>query len=81
MPKKSDMKAGLEYLLNHPTTSPFKNPQGMSAFKAVIDSSEMPLTQVIKYIGKKGKTKPPKKSDKEKSEERLEKLEEETNAK
>ena len=78
MPKKSDMAKGLEYLLNHPTTSPFKNPQGLTAFRAVLNASEMPVTQAIKYIGKRGKGGPPKKTDKEKSEERLEKLEENT---
>ena len=75
MPKhKSDFAKGLETMLNDPRTSPF-TAEGSKVFKEVISASQLPLTEALKYIGKtKKKVKGP--TDKEKSEQRIEKLEE-----
>lgn len=75
MPKhKSDFAKGLEVIMNDPRTSPF-TADGSRAFKEIISASAMPLSDVLKYIGKgKKKTKGP--TDKERSEARIEKLEE-----
>ena len=77
MPKreKSAFAKGLETLLNDPRTSPF-TPEGGKVFKEVISASGLPLTEALKYIGKGKKKKGP--SDKERSEARIEKLEEES---
>lgn len=76
MPKqrKSDFAKGLEVMMNDPRTSPF-TAEGSKAFKEIMHASELPLTEVLKYVGKgKKKTKGP--TDKERSEARIEKLEE-----
>lgn len=75
MPKhKSDFAKGLELMMNDPRTSPF-TADGSKVFKEIIHASEMPLTEALKYIGKnKKKVKGP--TDKERSEARVEKLEE-----
>lgn len=73
-PRKNAITIGLETMLNDPRVSPF-TADGSKAFKEVITASEMPLTEVLKYVGKnKKKTKAP--TDKERSEARIEKLEE-----
>ena len=75
MPKhKSDFARGLEVMMNDPRTSPFTS-EGAKVFKEVISASELPLTEALKYIGK-GKKKVKGPTDKEKSEQRIEKLEE-----
>lgn len=75
MPKhKSDMMKGLETMLNDPRTSPF-TAEGSKVFKEVISAAELPLTEALKYIGK-GKKKAKAPTDKEKSEQRIQKLEE-----
>lgn len=76
MPKrqKSDMMKGLETMLNDPRTSPF-TAEGSRVFKEVISASDLPLTEALKYIGK-GKKKSKAPTDKERSEQRIEKLEE-----
>ena len=48
--------------------------EGSKVFKEVISVSELPLTEALKYIGK-GK-KQVKKTDNDRSKERIEKLEE-----
>lgn len=75
MPRqKSDLTKGLETMLNDPRTSPFTS-EGSKVFKEVISASNLPLTEALKYIGKnKKKVKGP--SDKERSEARIEKIEE-----
>ena len=76
MPKhhKSAMMAGLEHMLNDPRTSPF-TAEGSKVFKEVISASNLPLTEALKYVGKnKKKAKGP--TDKERSQARIEKLEE-----
>ena len=78
MPKhqKSAMTLGLEYMMNNPTTSPFTQ-EGSKAFKEVVSASELPLTEVLKYVGKnKGKKKAKGPTDAERSQARVEKLEE-----
>lgn len=68
------MMKGLEVMMNDPRTSPF-TAEGSKVFKEIINASELPLTEALKYVGKgKKKTKGP--TDKEKSEQRIEKLEE-----
>jgi hypothetical protein len=76
MPKsrKSDFAKGLEVMMNDPRTSPF-TAEGSKAFKEIVHASEMPLTEVLKYVGK-GKKKVKGPTDKERSEARIEKLEE-----
>lgn len=76
MPKqrKSDFAKGLEVMMNDPRTSPF-TADGSRAFKEILHASEMPLTEVLKYVGK-GKKKVKGPTDKERSEARIEKLEE-----
>ena len=76
MPKqrKSDFAKGLEVIMNDPRTSPF-TADGSKAFKEIIHASELPLTEVLKYVGK-GKKKAKGPTDKERSEARIEKLEE-----
>ena len=75
MPKrqKNALTVGLETMLNNPNTSPFTM-EGSKVFKEVISASELPLTEALKYIGK-GK-KQAKKTDTDRSKERIEKLEE-----
>lgn len=73
-PRKSDFAKGLEVVMNDPRTSPF-TAEGSKVFKEIMNASELPLTDALKYIGKgKKKTKGP--TDKERSEQRIEKLEE-----
>lgn len=76
MPKqrKSDFAKGLEVMMNDPRTSPF-TADGSKAFKEILHASELPLTEVLKYVGK-GKKKVKGPTDKERSEARIEKLEE-----
>ena len=74
MPRqKSDFAKGLEIIMNDPRTSPFTS-EGSKVFKEVISASQLPLSEALKYIGKtKKKVKGP--TDKERSEARIEKLE------
>ena len=53
MPKhhKSDFAKGLEVIMNDPRTSPF-TADGSKAFKEIISASAMPLSDVLKYVGK-----------------------------
>lgn len=73
-PRKSDFARGLEVMMNDPRTSPF-TAEGSKVFREVVTASEMPLTEVLKYVGK-GKKKVKGPTDKERSEQRVEKLEE-----
>jgi len=76
MPKqKSATKIGLETMLNDPRTSPF-TAEGAKGFRAVMEASQMPMTEVFKHIGK-GK-RAPKVKDEDKSKARIEKLEAES---
>jgi hypothetical protein len=74
-PRKNEMTRGLEFLLNHPKTSPFKG-NGMAAFRTVLTASEMPVTEALKHVGKQSKA--PKKKDADISKDRLEELEKTT---
>ena len=76
MPKhhKSAIAIGLETMMNNPATSPF-TAEGSKVFKEVIHASGLPLTDALKYIGK-NKKKPRGPTDQERSEARIEKLEE-----
>lgn len=76
MPKrKTDFAMGLETILNNPQTSFLTNPK---TFGEIHSQSKMPLSSMIKTIGKgaknnKSKSKEP--TDEEKSEARLSKME------
>jgi hypothetical protein len=61
---------GLEKILNNPQASPLQNPD---VFRQIVSTSGMPLSETLKYIGKKSKQ--PKETDEAKSKARLEKLE------
>ena len=65
--KKTDAHLGFEKMLNTPEASPLTNPV---VFQQVMKSSGQTLTQALKYIGKTSKI--PQKTEKQKSEERLE---------
>jgi hypothetical protein len=71
---KSAIAVGLETMMNNPATSPF-TAEGSKVFKEVINASGLPLTDALKYIGK-NKKKPRGPTDQERSEARIEKLEE-----
>lgn len=77
-PKKSQIAQGLEVLLNDSRTNPF-SVEGAKGFKAVMEASNLPLSETLKYLGKKKKA--PKQSDSDRSKERIEKLETETTEK
>ena len=70
MPNKSAMTLGLEKVLNSKDASPLNNPD---VFRQILKSSGQPLSETLKYIGKKSKA--PKVDDEAKSKARLEKIE------
>jgi hypothetical protein len=74
MPRpKNDWTAGMEAFLNHPTASYRKNPQ---VFKEIQKTSGMSISEMFKQVGRqtnKQKIKQP--TEKELSQERLDKLE------
>lgn len=70
MPRhKSVFQIGMETILNNKDANFLKNPQ---VFNSILTESKMPVTQIIRHLGKTKKTEP---SDKEKSEQRLQNLE------
>ena len=72
--EKSAITKGLEMMLNDPRMSPF-TAEGSKVFKEVISASQLPLTEALKYVGKnKKKARGP--TDAERSQARIEKLEE-----
>jgi len=71
--EKSAFAKGLEVILNDPRTSPFTQ-EGGKVFREVIHASGLPLTEALKHIGKGKKQKGP--TDAERSQARVEKLEE-----
>ena len=60
------------YLMKNPKTNPL-TPEGKKGFNAITNASGLPVSETLKYIGKRSKA--PKVSDEEKSKERLERLE------
>lgn len=73
MKHDSPAKKGFQMLLNNPATSPF-TAQGAQGFRALLNATEMPLHETVKYIGKR-RNKP---KDEDKSKQRLESLEAQT---
>lgn len=74
MPKhKTEFQIGMETILNNPTASFLKNPQ---VFNSILQETNMPVTQLIRQLGKTKK----EISDKEKSEQRLNNLENKINS-
>ena len=70
MVKKSAIAMGLEVMLNDKRVNAFADP---TAFRTILKSSEMKMSEALRHIGKKSKTKKP--SDNERSQTRLERLE------
>ena len=68
---------GLENVLNNPHVSPF-GMHGPTVFREMVKASGMTICDTMKYVGKKSRAKSQKKLDEERSEARLEKLEEES---
>ena len=66
------MADGLKYLLQNPKTNP-TTPEGRKVFNEIVSASGLPVTEVLKHIGKKQKA--PRETDQEKQEKRLDKLE------
>ena len=73
---KSNMAKGLEMLLNDPRTN-LGTPQGQQGFRAVLEATNLPLSETLRYLGK-NKKKIAKKTESEISKERLDRLEEHT---
>lgn len=59
--------------MKNPKTNPL-TPEGKKGFNALTNASGLPISETLKYIGKKSKK--PRVTDDEKSQERLNKLEE-----
>lgn len=59
-------------LLQNPKTNP-TTPEGRKVFNEIVNASGLPVTEVLKHIGKKSKV--PRETDQQKQEKRLEKLE------
>ena len=77
MPRKSDFQVGMEAVLNNPQTSFLKNPK---VFHEIYKESGMTMAAMMKHIGRGSKkaNKPAEPTDEEKSESRLNKMEEAT---
>ena len=72
--EKNAITKGLELMLNDSRMSPF-TAEGSKVFKEVLSASQLPLTEALKYVGKnKKKARGP--TDAERSQARIEKLEE-----
>ena len=69
-PRKGASHIGMERVLNDPNSSFLVNPQ---VFNQIKSASGMPFTEIFRQIGKGRKAKGP--TDKERSKERIEKLE------
>lgn len=69
--RKSEFQIGMEHILNNPQTSFLKNPQ---IFNGIQQESKMPLTQMIRFIGKTKKGKKSEPTEKEQIEQRLNNL-------
>jgi hypothetical protein len=69
---QSPAAQGLAYLMKNPKTNP-TTPDGRKGFNAMLNASGLPVSETLKYIGKKSKA--PKVNEDDKSKERLAKLE------
>jgi predicted transcriptional regulator len=74
MPRKSDYRVGMEAVLNNPQTSFLTNPK---VFHEIHRESGMTMAAMLKHIGRRTKAgkKPAEPTDEEKSEARLNKME------
>ena len=68
------MADGLLFLMKNPETNPM-TPDGKRVFSEMVKQSGMPVSEVLKHVGKKSKA--PRQSDDDRSKQRLEKLEQE----
>tara|TARA_R110000868_G_scaffold134980_2_gene347280 strand:- start:1454 stop:1687 length:234 start_codon:yes stop_codon:yes gene_type:complete len=71
---KSAMAEGLAYLMRDPRTNP-TTPAGRKVFNEMLSASGMPMTETLKYVGKKSRQ--PRVNEDDRSQTRLEKLEQE----
>lgn len=69
---QSPAAQGLVFLMKNPKTNPC-TPDGRKGFNAMLGASGLPVTETLKYIGKRSKA--PKVNEDDKSKERLAKLE------
>jgi cytidylate kinase len=72
MPTKSEYHRGLERVLNNPQTSFLHSGD---VFREIHKQSGMPLTSMLRHIGKGSKNKNREPTDKERSEQRLKEME------
>jgi hypothetical protein len=78
MPRKTDFQVGMEAVLNNPKTSFLHSPK---VFHELYNESGMTMSAMMKHIGrrtKSNKNAKHEKTDEEKSEERIKKMEETT---
>ena len=75
MNKQSHITEGLVFLMNNPKTNPLTQ-EGKKVYEEIVKASGLPLSKTLEYIGKKTKT--PRVTDDQKSKERLNKLENES---
>jgi hypothetical protein len=73
MRQKSQFEIGMNTILNNPQASFLKNP---AVFNEIQQQSQMPISQMIRHIGKTKKSEP---TEKEKSQARLNNLESKIN--
>ena len=71
--KQSAMAEGLAFLMRDPRTNP-TTPSGTKVFNEMINASGLPMSEVLRHVGKKNRA--PKVNEDDRSQARLEKLEE-----
>ena len=71
--RQTPMAEGLAFLMRDPRTNP-TTPQGKKVFNEMMNASGLPMSEVLKHVGKKSKA--PKVNEDERSQSRVEKLEE-----
>jgi hypothetical protein len=69
---KSSVAEGLAFLMKDARTNP-TTPQGRKVFHEMMNASGLTMTDTLKYVGKKSKQ--PRINEDDRSQERLEKLE------
>jgi hypothetical protein len=69
---KSSVAQGLAFLMKDERTNP-TTPQGRKVFNEMMNASGLTMTDTLKYVGKKSKQ--PRVNEDDRSQERLEKLE------
>ena len=67
------MAEGLAFMMRDPRTNP-TTPNGRKVFNEMLNASGLPMSETLKYIGKKSRA--PRVDENERSQNRLAKLEE-----